>query len=150
MPESPKRFFSIRPKPIIVQADPRGGLWKVLSSGDLKENQPFGEIYLVSLKKNAVRGNHYHEKTTEWFLPVQGRISCHVALPGTSFCSRFLLDASKPEVIQVPPGIAHAFSSEVDVSAKLLAYADQEYDADHPDSVFYDCGLKGVGGVHSE
>jgi dTDP-4-dehydrorhamnose 3,5-epimerase-like enzyme len=135
MAENQGPFPGIRPRPIPVIRDARGALWKALNASQWGGNRPFGEIYLVATRKGALRGNHYHEKTREWFIPVQGEITCLLEEPGTALRAEFVLSASKPEVLEVPPGIAHALANQGQDTALVLAYADQEYDEQCPDII---------------
>jgi len=126
-------FDRIAPEPLRVHADGRGDLWKALSASRLGPGESFGEIYLLFTRAGAVRGNHWHRKTTEWFVVVQGRMRCTLALPGTGLRKEFLLDAASPSVLKVPPGVAHRLRAEGEGPALLAAVADREYDAESPD-----------------
>lgn len=41
---------------------------------DLVENANINAVTLISFQKGAVRGNHYHKKTTQWNYVIKGRI----------------------------------------------------------------------------
>ena len=41
---------------------------------DLIENANIDAVTLISFRKGAVRGNHYHKKTTQWNYVIKGRI----------------------------------------------------------------------------
>ncbi len=139
MPELPG-LSTIKPVPVRINTDPKGELWKVLTASGLgEESRSFGEIYLVTSRDGAMRGNHYHPGITEWFLVLRGRMRCSVAVPDTGEKTSFLLDARNPAVIKVPAGIAHGFSSVGEEPATLLAYADREYDEESPDTFAYEC-----------
>ncbi len=132
--ENESLLEKIKPVPIQVISDERGHLWKALSSPGRVGDSPFGELYLVTLKEGAVRGGHFHRKTTEWFLPVRGKVCIDLAVPGLEARSSFVLDASTPAVLEVPPGIAHQVVNKGEGSAMLLAYANRVYDANDPDT----------------
>ena len=126
---------NIHPVPIRVHADPRGALWKALAASGPAGRVAFGELYLVFFQPEAVRGNHYHRATTEWFLAVQGRVRCRLASSSGPERKECLLESADPAVLKVPPGVAHQLEAEGDGGAILLAVADREYDPDSPDTV---------------
>jgi dTDP-4-dehydrorhamnose 3,5-epimerase len=126
---------TINPVPIRVHGDPRGALWKALAASGTGGAVAFGELYLVFFQPEAVRGNHYHRATTEWFLAVQGRIRCRLASQDGLERKECLLQRAHPAVLRIPPGVAHQLQAEGDVEAILLAVADREYDPDAPDTV---------------
>ena len=137
MPITPESFPSIQPVPLKVFEDERGKLWKALTAADLGGKPSLGEIYLISFRPGAVRGNHFHQRTREWFLCVKGRIRCRLALPGTSLRSEMVLDEEKPAILEVPPGVAHCLCPDGEEPPLLLAYADREYDKEAPDVAPY-------------
>ncbi|MFH1653987.1 MAG: hypothetical protein ABIE74_08005 [Pseudomonadota bacterium] len=49
---------------------------------DLIENEIINAVTLITFKKNAVRANHYHKKTTQWNYLVSGRIKFVTQLHG--------------------------------------------------------------------
>lgn len=128
---------SVRPVPVSAFEDERGSLWKVLSSRGLGQKEDFGELYACQTREGAVRGCHYHRATTEWFFVIQGAMRCRLTLPGTEEHAEYLLQGDKPEVIEIPPGVAHSLTAESEGSALLLAYADRPYDEADPDLVPY-------------
>ena len=126
---------SIRPEPVKVYGDARGALWKAMAASGPGACASFGELYVVHSCKGAVRGNHYHRLTTEWFLVVQGKGTLKLAIPGRPEVKEYPLDAAHPAVAMIPPGIAHHFVAEAEGDTILLAVADREYDEKTPDSV---------------
>lgn len=118
--------------------DDRGGLLKVLMRHHLPgEARTFGEIYISWAEPGAVKANHYHERTTEWFCLLRGRARLVLEDPNTGARQEVSLDARRPVVVTVPPGIAHALVNEGNERADLLAYADRPYDPEDPDTVPY-------------
>ena len=49
---------------------------------DLIENETINAITIVTFKKGAVRGNHYHKHTTQWNYLISGRIKLVTQSPG--------------------------------------------------------------------
>ncbi len=119
--------------------DARGGLLKILMRQHLPESaREFGEIYISWAEPGAVKANHYHEHTTEWFTLLRGRARLILLDPRTGERDEIALRADEPVVVMVPPGIAHALVNEGPEQAHLLAYADRPYDPDAPDTIPYE------------
>ncbi|MFH2001256.1 MAG: WxcM-like domain-containing protein [Planctomycetota bacterium] len=134
----PVNLTTIRPRPVRVFSDARGELWKSLCLSELAPNASIRECYTLFTHKGQVRGNHFHRRTTEWFIVVQGRMKCTLAVPGSEQRSEVILDAAAPALLEMPPGVAHRLCAESDETTILLAGADQEYDRAEPDAVPYD------------
>ncbi|NPA90719.1 MAG: cupin domain-containing protein [Chloroflexi bacterium] len=118
--------------------DARGGLVKILMRHHLPQGQQtFGEIYISWAAPGAVKANHYHRETHEWFCLLLGEIELVLEDPETGERRVLHLRAEDPKVVMVPPGIAHAFRNVGNGEAHLLAYADRPYDAAHPDTIPY-------------
>jgi quercetin dioxygenase-like cupin family protein len=49
---------------------------------DLLENETINAITVVTFRKDAVRGNHYHRHTTQWNYLVSGCIRLVTQMPG--------------------------------------------------------------------
>ncbi len=119
--------------------DARGGLIKVLMRQHLPSRaRQFGEIYISWAAPGAIKANHYHEHTTEWFFLLRGRALLVVEDPNTGARETVRLDEATPLVVTVPPGIAHALVNDGDKPAHLLAYADRPYDPENPDTIPYE------------
>ncbi len=97
----------------------------------------FGEIYISWAEPGAVKANHYHKRTWEWFCLLAGKALLALADPETGERWEVELDAERPVVVSVPPGIAHAFRNTGTDIARLLAYADRPYDPRDPDTIPY-------------
>lgn len=51
---------------------------------DLLENETINAITVVTFRKGAVRGNHYHRHTTQWNYVMSGCIRLVTQMPGIS------------------------------------------------------------------
>ena len=76
--------------------DDRGWLLKVLTGREDHLSSAVGEFYLVMAEPGEVRGNHYHERTSEWFTVVLGRARLLVLDPTTGERGEYALDAVLP------------------------------------------------------
>ena len=119
--------------------DKRGGLLKILMRQHLPERaREFGEIYISWAAPGAIKANHYHEHTTEWFCLLRGQALLVVRDPKTGKEERIRLEEHQPVVVTVPAGIAHALVNDGDEPAHLLAYADHPYNPANPDTIPYE------------
>ena len=57
---------------------------------DLIENESINAITVVTFKKNAVRGNHYHKKTTQWNYLMSGKLKVVAQAPGEDVVERIM------------------------------------------------------------
>jgi len=136
-------FVSVADRIRLIQRkrhlDARGWLVKVIEGNEDHLPPRTGEVYLTLANPGESRGNHYHERASEWFTVVQG--VARVALADVVTGERIELDpfppTSDPVTLYVPPGIAHVFHNprEHAQSMILVAYADCPYDP--TDTVVY-------------
>ena len=120
--------------PLDKKEDARGWLLKVLMQHQVPGGGPFGEIYVCSSHAGQVRAQHYHKQTTEWFCVIRGRGNLKLESVETGETERFRLDSNDPCVVVIPPGVAHEITPSEGYELLRLAYADQSYDAESPDT----------------
>jgi UDP-2-acetamido-2,6-beta-L-arabino-hexul-4-ose reductase len=117
---------------LTVHRDPRGALYEALrfSSQDI---HPGGQIYVYTVEPGARRGDHFHEKKSEWFTCVAGRVRL---LMKTNQGERVdeTLDATTPMMVFAGPGTSHAVVNETQEVAVIMAYASKEFDPADPDT----------------
>ena len=118
---------------LLRREDSRGWLVKLLMREHIEHKREFGEIYITAATAGQVKGNHYHEQAREWFCVIQGRATMATRVMATGETALTELDALKPEIIEVSPGVAHAFKNSGTEVMLLLAYADDPYNAQAPD-----------------
>ena len=93
-------------------ADPRGTITDVL------DGIPVECVTLLTTKKGAVRGNHYHKKTTQYAYILRGRFRLFTQRAGQRARSRIV---KAGELVVTPPLERHAFVALED--SLLLACA---------------------------
>lgn len=121
---------------IVPQArheDSRGFLQKILTSSQVKDQFPQGEIYVSAALPGMPKGNHYHLNMGEWFAVVQGEGILVICDPETGISTSVPLGASKPSVVYVPQGLAHAIVNTGDELMICVVAAEIEHD---PDDVY--------------
>lgn len=121
--------------------DERGSLVEFIQSNNLagKSSDHFGQIYFVTFnEKGVTRGNHYHNKPSESFTLIFGRVKVILEDIQTKERIDFILDSQeKPfKRLSIGPEIAHTFISLADY-AILLNYADKVYDPKDEDKYSY-------------
>ena len=111
----------VRVEPIVVFADARGSLHKLLPEAVT------GEVYLTRARPGASRGHHLHRRMGEWFTALAGAGWLVICDPDTGERARYRLDGQR---VYVPPGLAHALFAEGDEDFVVLALADRAHDPD--------------------
>jgi len=115
--------------------DNRGWFLKVLKRDQLvKSTAEFGEIYISSGKPGAFKGGHYHSRTTEWFLVIKGEARFWCKPDNSEEWRTMILKDRKPVLIEVCPGICHAFENVKTSQLLVLAYCNEPYNPNDPDT----------------
>jgi dTDP-4-dehydrorhamnose 3,5-epimerase-like enzyme len=119
-------------EPLTVHSDARGALYEALrfSSQGIPAG---GQIYVYTVAPGARRGDHYHEKKSEWFTCVAGRVRLLMKTRNGD-CVNETLDAETPRMVFAGPGTSHAVVNETREVAVIMAYASKEFDPTDPDT----------------
>ena len=97
---------------------------------DLLEKENINAVTLVSFKKNAVRGNHFHKKTHQWNYLLSGLLRLKAQCPPKPAVSILL----KPgDFVLTGPGESHALKALKD--SELMVFTKgprggKEYETD--------------------
>lgn len=97
---------------------------------DLVENESINAVTIVTFKKGAVRGNHYHKETFQWNYVLSGKIKLISQLQGEGILENVMEEG---DFIVTTPNERHALVGMVD--AKLLVLTKgprggKEYESD--------------------
>lgn len=97
---------------------------------DLLENKNINSVTFVSFTKGAVRGNHYHKKTTQWNYVTQGKLKLVSQLGDDPIKEKIL---EKGDIAVTVPMEKHAFVGLGD--SELLVFTEgprggAEYESD--------------------
>lgn len=120
--------------------DERGFLVEFLKNSELcLEHKPFGQIYLATIRKGHVRGNHYHAEKREHFTIMGGKVRILLEDIHTKERKELLIDPSKKTITKVEFGtnVAHAIESIGKEDAIVVAYSTTEYNPNIMDDVPY-------------
>lgn len=123
----------VRARQLTRREDERGWLLKLLMREHIEGPLEFGEIYVTTATPGQVKGNHFHERATEWFYVLQGSAQMATRVMETGESALTELSAERPCIIEVAPGVAHAFRNNGSSPMMLFAYANDPYDYNAPD-----------------
>lgn len=116
--------------------DNRGFLLKVVENAFIGRAM-FGELYMISFKNKQIRGNHYHKKTTEWFVVIKGNLRLILQHSRTKKKEVILLSSDDPRCVRIDPLIAHSLEPVDGRQTLMLAYSSKKYNALSPDTYKY-------------
>lgn len=85
---------------------------------DILDGVPVECVTLLTSKRGAVRGNHYHKKTTQYVYVLEGKLRLYTQHPGRPVRTRAI---SAGDLVVTPPMERHAFVALKD--SVLLACA---------------------------
>ena len=128
-------ILGVEIEPLAKKPDDRGWLLKLLMNAHICGNKEFGEIYVTVAHPAAVKGAHYHEHCTEWFCVIRGYAKLVLFDRRTQERLEITMGEENMVRVRVPPHVAHAVKNIGDDLMYLLAYADREYDPQHPDTI---------------
>lgn len=120
--------------------------WVIKSNGRLVElfrrdwlgDAHVDQVFHVVLNGHGLSAWHAHERTLDRLFVASGHVRAVLFDPrtGSPTCGRvaeFLLDASRPQLLVVPPGIWHGVQNLDREPAILVNMPDRAYDYDQPD-----------------
>lgn len=115
-------------KDLVAYHDDRGRLYEVAHDYDLVN---FGQVYVVENPTPfVIRAYHRHSVLWDYFCVVHGRaIFC---LVDGEDGKRLVLDASKPQLLTIPPRVWHGWMSLVPRTI-LLSIGSEIYSREKPD-----------------
>jgi dTDP-4-dehydrorhamnose 3,5-epimerase-like enzyme len=92
----------------------------------------FGHIHVASLAPGAVRGNHYHERSTEYLYVYGG--SYKFLYSENGIIQSRIFNEKELVGIKINTGTAHSVKNTDKVTIYAVAYNDMPYDFDNPDT----------------
>lgn len=119
-------------------SDDRGTLVEVMKFDSFKM-PPGGQVYCFSIKKDKIRGNHFHKEKNEWFVCVAGQATLIVKKDKKII--RFDMSSNNPVLYHMEPYMVHTLTNYDDKEAIIISYSSKEFDPDFPDTyseVIYD------------
>lgn len=88
--------------------------------------EAIGDIHIVSINPNTIRGNHYHTNCTEWIFVLTGSVKVFWKVQAEEDKKELLIEEDKPVLLEVPPGIEHAFLNHSDKTVYLAVFSNEQ------------------------
>lgn len=85
---------------------------------DLIDGEPINAATVVTFRKGAIRGNHYHKHTTQWNYVMSGKIKLVSQIPGADVVETILAPG---DFVVTVPNERHALVAIED--AELMVFA---------------------------
>jgi dTDP-4-dehydrorhamnose 3,5-epimerase-like enzyme len=120
-------------KKLKTHSDQRGWLAEILRQDQIK--RPIKQIYVASIEPGHIRGNHYHQKRTEWFFIVKGEGKLCLKDLKTKRKKVLKLSEKLKRVIEVPPNTIHAIKNTGKETLFLVSAQDDLYNPKKPDTI---------------
>lgn len=103
--------------------DERGSRVSPLEAAGLPREE-LEHFHVVSLKPGATRGNHRHERGTEWLLILSGPARVTWCNTGQETVRNLRVEANQPALLRIPPGVAHSVFNSSNRELFLVAFSD--------------------------
>lgn len=113
--------------------DPRGWFLKAVPKEYVGQSE-FGEIYISAAHPGETRGNHYHDRTAEWFCVIRGAGTLRLEDISTGERMILTLTGENRLSVEIPPLVAHSIHNDGDCDLYLLAFANVAYCPESPDT----------------
>ncbi len=84
---------------------------------DLLEKQPIDTVTIVTFTKGALRGDHYHQHTTQWNYLLSGRVAVKTRMPDGPTADEVM---NKGDFIVSVPTERHTFRALEDAEMLVL------------------------------
>ena len=97
---------------------------------DLIENEKINAVTLITIKKGAVRGNHYHKKTWQWNYIISGKMRLVTKIPNKKIKTILL---NPGDLALTLPGELHALIGVKDCECLVFTKgprSGKEYESD--------------------
>ena len=111
--------------------DKRGSFFEFVKS---RNN---GQISILVVKPNQVRGNHYHMTKVERFLILsgQGYFVFKNLINGEQ--KKILFNSAKQTIVETIPGWAHNIKNTGKKDLIAILWANENYNKEKPDTIYY-------------
>ena len=120
--------------------DSRGSLIQFVTKQTLEDyGEKFGQVYLLTFgSRNVIRGNHYHNHSSEMFCLITGSVEMVFEDVETKERITKKIDADGQQYTRIYIGskIAHAIKSLSDF-AVLVSFSSEEFDKNNQDKTPY-------------
>lgn len=120
-----------------VLVDERGFLCEILRA-DNPCFVHFGQVYITSVDKGVVKAFHLHERQTDHFFCVHGKVKLVLkddreGSPTKGTINEIILSLHNPQFVIIPPLVKHGFMGLFEPYSIILNIPDKIYNYDSPD-----------------
>lgn len=127
-----KKYYTlVKVKPF---EDIRGKLLKIVAKSRSVTEENIEEIYVLYSKIGAIRGNHYHKKTVEYFSVLSGTARVAIKDMKNGEKDEIILSAEDNSIIRIPEYSAHAFENIDNEPLIIIAISSREYNESDTDT----------------
>lgn len=95
-----------------------------------------GQVSVNISKPGITKGNHYHNTKNEKFIVVSGECEIKFRKIGTTEIITYLVDGSKMQVVDIPPGYTHSIKNIGTTDSVTIMWASELFDKNNPDTFF--------------
>ena len=127
--------MDLKIKRLDVKKDNRGWLTEVLRAEDTKSHQ-FGQIIVTVAHPGQTKGNHYHLRKREWYCVIRGRAKLTVVDRGTRQSTELMMGEDNLVTVEIPVGTLHWITNVGQDDMFLVAYTDETFNANDPDTFY--------------
>lgn len=129
----------VKIKNLDIKRDERGWFAEIVRSEDIENNsKPFGQMYATTANPGQTKGKHYHTRKTEWFCVIKGKGLLTLVNMETQEKQEIEMGEDNMAAVQIPPNVWHAIANIGDREMFLLAYIDESYNPNDPDTIAKD------------
>ncbi len=125
-------------KKLKTHSNQRGWLVEILRQDQIKKS--IKQIYVASIKPGYIRGNHYHQRRTEWFFIVKGEGKLYLKdLKGKKKVLK--ISEKLKRMIEIPSNTAHAIKNTGKETLFLVSAQDDLYNPKNPDTYTFSIAI---------
>jgi len=88
-------------------------------------NFDYKYLTMGSIEPGCYRGSHYHKKTLEQFMCIEGTLICYMDEETTTL--------APGDVVEIPVNSVHTFTNESEKTAYFIEFKNSEFDKNDPD-----------------
>ncbi|MFC1577223.1 dTDP-4-dehydrorhamnose 3,5-epimerase family protein [Candidatus Omnitrophota bacterium] len=127
----------VKVKKLRIIPDDRGRLMEILRC-DEDLFIKFGQVYMTTAYPGIIKAWHYHEKQTDSFTCVHGKIrlalyDARESSPTYKEVNEFVLSLEDPILIQIPNFVYHGFKGIADKESIVVNCPTLPYNREEPD-----------------
>lgn len=128
---------NVKIKKLQVKEDERGFVAEIVRVEDLEnKKKSFGQIYISTANPGQTKGKHYHQRKTEWFCVIKGKGLLTLVDKNSKEKQEIKMGEDNMVAVAIPPMVWHAIANTADSEMYLLAYIDESFNPDDPDTIY--------------